>query len=165
MAIFFDRLFLGAAILVILMAVEFADRIRAGIAEFYALILMALAGMMFSASANDFIMVFVSLELITVSFYILVSFQRARMASLEAGVKYLIIGRASTSFLVFGIALIIGTSNTTSFAQLNAHAGALAQNKALWLGLLMVLVGLAFKIRSSRCKCGRPMFTRAPPSQ
>ncbi len=146
LAVFFDRLFLAAALFAVLMGIEFADRIPTGIAEFYGLILMALAGMMFSASANDFVMVFASLELITVSFYILVSFQRARLRSLEAGVKYLIIGALSTSFLVFGIALIFGTSNTTNFIQLAARAGALAQNRAFWLGLLLVLVGLAFKI-------------------
>lgn len=146
LAIFFDRLFLAAALLVVLMAIEFADRIHTGIAEFYVLILMALAGMMFSASANDFVMVFVSLELITVSFYVLVSFQRARMRSLEAGVKYLIIGALSTAFLVFGIALIFGTANTTNFNQLSNQAIALAGNKVFWLGLLLVLVGLAFKI-------------------
>jgi NADH-quinone oxidoreductase subunit N len=146
LALFFDRLFLGTAILVVLMSIEFASRISTGIAEFYVLILMALAGMMFCASSNDLVMVFVSLELITVSFYVLVSFQRARLRSLEAGVKYLIIGALSTSFLVFGIAMIFGTANTTNLVQLGAEAGALAHNKAFWLGVLLVLVGLAFKI-------------------
>ena len=90
------------------MSVEFADRIDAGIAEFYALILFALAGMLFAASANDFALLFVSLELITVTFYVLTSFQRGRVTSLEAGVKYLIIGALSTAFTVFGIALVYG---------------------------------------------------------
>jgi NADH-quinone oxidoreductase subunit N len=146
LAVFFDRLFLAATLLVVLMGTEFADRIHSGIAEFYGLILMALAGMMFSASANDFVMVFVSLELITVSFYVLVSFQRARMRSLEAGVKYLIIGAMSTAFLVFGIALIFGVANTTNFVQLSGQAGALGHNKVFWLGILFVLIGFAFKI-------------------
>src|SRR5271170_5543889 len=67
LALFFDRLFLLAAILVLVIAAEFADRIGAGISEFYALVLFALTGMMFAASANDFALLFVSLELITVT--------------------------------------------------------------------------------------------------
>ena len=85
-ALFFKRFFLVATILVLLMAVEFSDRITAGISEYYSLILFAAAGMMFAASANDFALLFVSLELITVTFYVLVSFQRGRAGSLEAGV-------------------------------------------------------------------------------
>ena len=146
LAIFFKRFFVGAAILVVLMGVEYSDRIAVGIAEFYVLVLLALAGMMFAASANDFILVFVSLELITVTFYVLVSFQRARLASLEAGVKYLVMGGLSAAFLVFGIALLFAASNSTNFTALNAAAAALANNRLFWLGLLLILVGLAFKI-------------------
>src|SRR5271154_2549529 len=79
LALFFKRFFLLAAIVVLVMSVEFADRIETGISEFYALLLFALAGMMFAASANDFSMLFVSVELITVTFYILTSFQRNRL--------------------------------------------------------------------------------------
>ncbi len=145
LGLFFKRFFIGAAILVVLMGTEFADRIPVGIAEFHVLVLLALAGMMFAASANDFILVFVALELITVSFYVLVSFQRGRLASLEAGVKYLVMGGLSAGFLVFGIALLFAASNTTNFAALSAASASLANNRLFWLGLLLVLVGLAFK--------------------
>src|SRR2546421_8056275 len=146
LALFFKRFFLLAALIVLLISVEFADRIQAGITEFYALILFALAGMLFASSANDFALLFVSLELITVTFYVLTSFQRTRMASLEAGVKYLIIGALSTSFTVFGIALVYGTSGKLNFVELAAVAGSLAQNKIFLCGLLLVMVGLGFKI-------------------
>ena len=103
MALFFKRFFLLAALLVLLMSVEFADLLAAGIGEYYALTLFALTGMLFAASANDFSLLFVSLELITVTFYVLVSFQRSQAGSLEAGVKYLIIGALSTSFTLGSI--------------------------------------------------------------
>ena len=82
LAVFFKRFFLLAAVLVLLMAVEFSDRIAAGVSEYYSLIVFALAGMLFAASANDFAMLFVSIELITITFYVLTSFQRepARLA-------------------------------------------------------------------------------------
>jgi NADH-quinone oxidoreductase subunit N len=146
LALFFKRFFLLAAIIVLIMSVEFADRIEAGIAEFYALILFALLGMLFAASANDFALLFVSLELITVTFYELTSFQRARLSSLEAGVKYLIIGALSTGFTVFGIALVSGISRTFNFGELAALAPQFADNKIFLFGLLLVMVGLGFKI-------------------
>jgi NADH-quinone oxidoreductase subunit N len=146
LALFFKRFFLVAALLVLLMSIEFADRIAAGIAEFYALILFALSGMLFAASANDFALLFVSLELITVTFYVLASFQRARVASLEAGVKYLILGALSTAFTVFGIALVYGMSHTLNFGTLAGVAGQLGGNQIFLFGLVLVLVGLGFKI-------------------
>jgi len=108
LAVFFKRFFLIAAILVLFMSGEFSDRIAGGISEYYSLIIFALAGMCFAASANDFAMLFVSIELITITFYVLTSFQRGRLISLEAGVKYLILGALSSAFLVFGIALVWG---------------------------------------------------------
>ncbi len=146
LALFFKRFFLLAALIVLLMSVEFADRIEAGIAEFYSLVLFALAGMMFASSANDFALLFVSLELITVTFYVLASFQRAQVRSLEAGVKYLIIGALSTSFTVFGIALVYGISGKLNFGELAAAAGQFGANKLFLCGLLLVMVGLGFKI-------------------
>ena len=146
LALFFKRFFLIAAAIVLVMSVEFADRIEAGIAEFYALLLFALTGMLFAASANNFALLFVSLELITVTFYVLVSFQRARVRSLEAGVKYLIIGALSTAFTVFGIALVSGLSRTLDFATLTGVAGRYAINPIFVFGLGLVLVGLGFKI-------------------
>jgi len=146
LALFFKRFFLLAALIVLLMSVEFADRVEAGIAEFYALILFALSGMLFAASANDFALLFVSLELITVTFYVLTSFQRARITSLEAGVKYLIIGALSTAFTVFGITLVYGISHTLNFTALSGAAAQLCDNKIFLFGLVLVLVGLGFKI-------------------
>jgi NADH-quinone oxidoreductase subunit N len=146
LSLFFKRFFLLAALMVLLMAVEFADRIEAGIAEFYSLILFALLGMLFASSANDFALLFVSLELITVTFYVLTSFQRARLSSLEAGVKYLVIGALSTGFTVFGIALVSGISQTLNFEELASVSRKFAANPIFLLGLSFVMVGLGFKI-------------------
>src|ERR1035437_10176968 len=146
LALFFKRFFLLAALIVLLMSVEFADRIVSGIAEFYALILFALSGMLFASSANDFSLLFVSLELITVTFYVLTSFQRGVLTSLEAGVKYLIIGALSTSFTVFGIALVYGISHTLNFDELAGVAAQYGSNKVFLFGLGLGPVGLGFKI-------------------
>jgi NADH-quinone oxidoreductase subunit N len=128
------------------MSVEFADRLEAGIGEYYALILFALTGMLFASSANDFTLLFVSLELITVTFYVLTSFQRSRVASLEAGVKYLIIGALSTGFTVFGIALVSGISGTLNFGELKTLAWGFGGNQLFLFGLVLIMAGLGFKI-------------------
>src|SRR5437667_2892323 len=135
LALFFKRFFLIAAILVLIVSVEFADRIATGISEYYALILFALSGMMFAASANDFSLLFVSVELITVTFSVLTIFQRNRLASLEAGVKYLILGALSSAFMIFGIALVFGTTGRMHFTALAATASQFSANKFCLLGL------------------------------
>ena len=145
LALFFKRFFLVAAILVLFLSAEFSDRL-VGISEYYSLILFALSGMLFAASSNDFVMLFVSIELITITFYVLVSFQRGRLVSLEAGVKYLILGALSSAFLVFGIALIWGTTGKFNFNDLAQVSGQFLDNKIFLLGVLFVLVGLGFKI-------------------
>jgi len=146
LAIFFKRFFLIAAMLVLFMSAEFSDRIGGGITEYYSLIVFALAGMLFAASTNDFAMLFVSIELITITFYVLTSFQRSRLISLEAGVKYLILGALSSAFLVFGIALVWGTTGKLNFTELATVAAQFETNKIFQVGVLFVLVGLGFKI-------------------
>jgi NADH-quinone oxidoreductase subunit N len=147
LSLFFKQLFIVAAMLVLFMAAEFSDKLAEGsVAEYYSLILFALAGMLFAASSNDFTMLFVSIELITITFYVLVSFQRGKIASLEAGVKYLILGALSSAFLVFGIALIWGTTGELNFTRLAAVAPQFETSKIFLLGVLLVLVGLGFKI-------------------
>lgn len=164
LALFFKRFFLLAGIIVLLMSVEFAEVIERGVAEYYALMLFALTGMLFASSANDFSLLFVSLELITVSFYVLTSFLRARVTSLEAGVKYLVIGALSTSFTVFGIALVYGVSGKLNFGDLAQVSGQLATQKLFLLGLLLILVGLGFKLAAFPFQIWAPDVYQGAPS-
>jgi NADH-quinone oxidoreductase subunit N len=164
LALFFKRFFLLATLIVLCMSVEFAEFIEAGIAEYYALILFALTGMLFASSANHFALLFVSLELITVTFYVLTSFQRARLTSLEAGVKYLVIGALSTAFTVFGIALVYGISRKLDFGGLAAVAGQFSSNRIFLFGLLLVMVGLGFKIAAFPFQIWAPDVYQGAPS-
>lgn len=164
MALFFKRFFLTAAIVVLIMSVEFSDRIATGISEYYSLIVFALAGMMFAASANDFTLLFVSVELVTVTFYVLTSFQRSRLPSLEAGIKYLILGAVSTAFTVYGIALVFGTSGTMQFSALAKLQSTLANNQLFLAGLLLVLIGLGFKIAAFPVQIWAPDVYQGSPT-
>ncbi len=146
LAVYFKALFLLAGGVVLLLAVDWTDHSGHAVTEYFVLILFALAGMLFCASANDFATLYVSLELVTVTFYVLTSYQRDRVASLEAGVKYLILGALSSAFLVYGIALCYGASGTMAFPELAAKSAELAGSKLFQLGMLLVVGGLAFKV-------------------
>jgi NADH-quinone oxidoreductase subunit N len=146
LSVFFKRFFLLAAALVLILAVEFSDRIAAGVSEYFSLIVFALAGMLFAASSNDFVMLFVSIELITITFYVLTSFTRGKVVALEAGVKYLILGALSSAFMVYGIALVWGITSKFNFSELAMVAATFSENKVFLFGVLFILVGLGFKI-------------------
>ncbi len=160
----FKQFFLVAGVIILMMSVEYSDRFETGSGEYYALVLFALAGMMFAASAADFMMVFVALELITVTFYVLNSFERGRLASLEAGVKYLILASLASAFLVFGIAFIFGAANTTNFAELAAAKKSVTSSPVFLFGLLMALVGLGFKIAAFPFQIWAPDVYQGSPS-
>ncbi|MBK8093216.1 MAG: NADH-quinone oxidoreductase subunit N [Verrucomicrobiaceae bacterium] len=120
------------------------------LAEMFSLPLIVCAGMMWMASARDLVTIFITLELVTISFYVLVAFARKSALSLEAGVKYLILGALSTGVLVYGIAWIYGATGTMS---LDGIAAALAkpetsQGTALF-GAALLLAGLGFKVAAA----------------
>jgi len=153
LSIFFKRFALLTTILVLVMMTDYAPVIlseSAGpsrLGEFFALPIFTCAGLMYLVSAIDFVMIFVSLELVTISFYVLVSFNRRNAATLEAGVKYLVLSAVSTAFLVYGIAWIFGVTGETSLARITAALAdpAIERGGALF-GAVLVLVALGFKI-------------------
>ena len=154
LAIFFKRFSLVTTIIVLAMMIDCAPALRkadestsANLGEFFFLPLLTCAGLMYLVSAVDFIFIFVSLELITISFFVLVSFPRRNPIALEAGVKYLILGALSTAFLVYGITWIFGVSGETNLQRVaTAFSSGKIDIHAATLGAVLVLVGLGFKI-------------------
>ncbi|ATC64912.1 NADH-quinone oxidoreductase subunit N [Nibricoccus aquaticus] len=124
--------------------------------EFFHIVLVISAAMMLLAQSNHFVMLFVALETVTVGFYILVSYVRTNPLSLEAGLKYLIMGALSSSLLLFGIVLLYGaagnpllpghTSDAMNFGKLTAFLAQNPDNFLAQLGVVLVLSGVAFKI-------------------
>lgn len=120
------------------------------LAEMFSLPLIVCAGMMWMASARDLVTVFVTLELVTVSFYVLVAFARKSALSLEAGVKYLILGALSTGVLVFGIAWIYGATGTMRFDGIaKALTLTTTSHSAALFGAALLLAGLGFKVAAA----------------
>lgn len=152
---FYKAFALVCTILVILMAVDFRSVLarytdeggsESGTGEFFALPVFACAGMMWMASAKDLAGAFVALELVTISFYILVAYMRRNVGSLEAGVKYLILGALSTGFLVYGIAWVYGATGTMSLEGIASAAAEIEDPTVLLFGIALVLVAIGFKI-------------------
>jgi len=156
LAIFFKQFALVTTIFVLIMVIDYAPVLRssfagstsqAGLGEFVALPLFTCAGLMYLVSAIDFVFIFVSLELVTVSFYVLISFTRRNPLTLEAGMKYLVLSALSTAFLVYGIAWVFGATGQTNLYRLaQALASPTTDAGAALLGIVFVLVALGFKI-------------------
>src|SRR5208283_5542717 len=159
-ALFFKKVAVVTTIVVLIMSIDYADTIRrflpggssqSGLGEFFALPVLTCAGMMWMASAVDFILIFVSLELVTISFYVLVGYLRRNPLSLEAGVKYLILSALSTGFTVYGITWIYGVTRQTNLIQIEHVLPSipLDNQPGVLFGALLVLVGLGFKIAAA----------------
>ena len=156
LALFFKRIALATTAGVLVMMLDFAPSVsigvqgatpQSGLGEFFTLPLFTCAGLMWMASAIDFVLIFVSLELVTISFYVLVGFTRRNPASLEAGVKYLVLSALATGFLAYGITWIFGATGETNLQKIATvfSRPGLEYHAALFGGVL-VIVALGFKI-------------------
>ena len=156
LALMFKRFMIITTIFVLLMMADYAPSVRAlvggatsesGLGEFFTLPIFTCAGLMYLVSAIDLVMIFVSLELVTISFYVLISLTRRNPLTLEAGVKYLVLSAMSTGFIVYGITWIFGVTGQTNLQRIatTLTAGGGDQSAALF-GVLLVMVGLGFKI-------------------
>jgi len=146
-AVFFGFLFLISAALVILLSVRYMEIEEEHHGEFYALLLFATIGMMFLASGNDLITLFLGLETMALSFYILSGFLRTRKASNESAVKYLLLGAFSSGILAYGFSLLYGIAGSTNLERIAQAIQTRPLGDPLVLvSLVTVSAGLFFKI-------------------
>ena len=143
-SLFFKILVLLGTLFTVLYGARYVAHKVTHTGEFYALLLSALLGMCVLASANDLVTVFVGLELMTISFYVLAAIRTDNALSTEAGVKYLIYGSGATGALLYGISLIYGMTGSLTFA-------AIAKSPGIFLGLgiagmVLMLAGFFFKL-------------------
>ena len=172
LSIFFKQFTLLTTILVLIMMIDYAPVVRRsfpgaqdGVGEFFAIPIFTCAGLMYLVSAIDFVFIFVSLELVTISFYVLVSFTRRNPVTLEAGTKYLVLSTVSTAFLVYGIAWIFGVTGQTNLHQLAQALGNPDVDRgAALLGMVFVLVALGFKIAAVPFQIWVPDVYQGAPS-
>ena len=117
-ALFFNLVFLVTAALSLLIAIDYLKRRDLQRGEYYALLLFSTSGMMLMAAATDLIVVFLALEIMSISLYILAGFNRGQFASAEAAMKYFILGAFASAFFLYGAALTYGATGTTNLSQI-----------------------------------------------
>src|SRR5207247_7258017 len=137
-ALFFNLVVCAASGLVLLLSVDYMRRQGAELGEYYVVVLFATLGMMLMAGAADLLIVFLGLELMSVSLYVLAGFFRARARANEAAMKYFLLGAFASGFFLYGIALLYGATGTTSLARLGETLAAPGAGRDP-----MVLAGLA----------------------
>ena len=148
---FFKFFFYLTCILTICMSPKYLEVEGVVFGEYYALLLLATAGMAFMASAADLIVLFLGLELMTLSTYVLIGIRRDSLRSNEAAIKYFLLGGFSTAFLLYGIALIYGLTGTTQIDSIAAFVADPASEGGalLVLPVTLLVVGFGFKISAA----------------
>ena len=147
---FFSLIFIVSTALVVLISIKYLEIEGAHYGEYYALLLFSVVGMMFLACGTDLIVLFMALELMAISGYILAGFLRQERRSNEAALKYFLLGAFSSGILLYGMSLLFGLSGST---QISVIARRLAEpgvsGPIIWLAMITVAVGLFFKVAAA----------------
>ena len=149
-ALFFKLLFLGIAALVILASVDYTSKFSRFQGEYHALVLLSALGMMLMAASSELITIYIALELASISLYVLAGFLKDPKST-ESSIKYLLLGATSSAVLLYGMALVFGSTGTTQLAEIshavqNLGATGVGDNPALMLGVVLLVAGFGFKI-------------------
>lgn len=149
-AAFFNIIFCIGTALTILISINYIEREGINHSEYYVLLLFATVGMILMASAADLITVFLGLELMSISLYILAGFNRSKIESTESSLKYFLLGAFATGFLLYGIALIYGATGSTNLNEIATaiKEDTLNSEKLLYMGIGLLVIGLGFKTAS-----------------
>jgi NADH-quinone oxidoreductase subunit N len=144
---FFKLIFLIGTGLTILVSIKYIQQEAMPPGEYYAMLLMATLGMMIMASSADLMPIFLGIELMSISLYVLTGYARGRLISNEAALKYFLLGSFATGFLLYGMALLYGATGTTSIAGIFSYiATSNMNNHIIVIGMGLLLIGFGFKL-------------------
>ena len=162
---FVDALLLVSGLFSIALAYGYLKRMGIERGEYYTLLLFSIAGMLLMAQASDLIIVFLALEMLSIPLYVLAAFDRPKVNSEEAGLKYFLLGAFATGFIVYGIALVFGATGTTSLSAIVSAASKGTTNiLLLTIGSALILVALGFKIAAVPFHMWTPDVYQGAPS-
>jgi NADH-quinone oxidoreductase subunit N len=145
-AVFFKLLFIVAVAMVTLMSEDFLREGSYSAWEYYSLLIFALTGMLFMASGTHLISIYIGLELMSLSSYILAGYYKNEAKSTEAAMKYFILGTVSSGILLYGLSLIYGVVGSLQLGAISASLETLIENDALIMGIMLMGAGLCFKV-------------------
>jgi NADH-quinone oxidoreductase subunit N len=148
-SVFFHILVIAIAAIVILCSYEYlaVQRIRAG--EYYALILFGVVGMALMSSAIELVLIFIALEISSISSYVLAGFRRHEAASAESSLKYFLLGSFATAFFLYGVALMFGATGSTNIDQIGSTLRAGPVPLLAFVAVALMFVGLGFKVAAA----------------
>lgn len=162
--VFFHVLICGIVLVALLLSIDTLPANSHHQGEFYALIVFGAVGMCLLTSAIELLLVFVALEISSISTYILAGYRKDTGRGPEAAIKYFLLGSFATAFLLYGIALIFGATGTTQIYEI-AHLAPLAQNQTLVvIALAMMLIGILFKVSAAPFHIWTPDVYEGAPS-
>jgi NADH-quinone oxidoreductase subunit N len=150
-SVFVRTVVLVATVLVVFLSAGYLRREQLDGPEYLALLLLSATGMLVMSSANDLVMVFLALEILSIALYVLAAFDRRRLESQEAGLKYFVLGAFSSAIFLYGIALTYGATGTTSLTGIAKFLATndLPHSGVLVAGFAFLLVGLGFKVAAA----------------
>lgn len=166
-SLYFIDLFLAIAVLVLLGSMDYLERDAVDHGEFYALVLMATVGACFMAASTDLIMIFIGLEISSISTYILAGYRRGELQSNESSIKYFLLGSFATAFFLYGIAFVYGLTGSTNLLKVQDHLRSLETAdppQLLWLAVVLMFVGLAFKVSTAPFQVWTPDVYQGAPA-
>lgn len=163
-SIFFHAVILIIVLLSILSSFEYMEEQGIRAAEYYGLILMGAAGMCLMTSAVELVLIFIALEISSISTYILAGFLRRDPRSSEASLKYFLLGSFATAFFLYGVALIFGTTGFTTIAEINTNLHKGYMPPLAYAAMAMIFVGLGFKVAAAPFHVWTPDVYEGAPS-
>jgi NADH-quinone oxidoreductase subunit N len=148
-SVFFHVVIIAIAVVLILTSYEYmaVQRIRAG--EYYGLILLGLVGMCLMSSAVELVLIFIALEISSISTYILAGFRRRAATSSESSLKYFLLGSFATAFFLYGVALMFGATGSTNIDEISATLNAGNVSTLAYVAVALMFVGLGFKVAAA----------------
>ena len=164
-AVFLNVLFLASGLAGVALAYDYLKRMGIEKGEYYALLLFTVSGMLLMAYANDLIMIFLALELLSIPLYILSGFARPRPESEESALKYFLLGSFASGFVLYGVALVFGATASTGLpAIFKAATGGTANLSLLLVGAGLITIGLGFKVAAVPFHMWTPDVYQGAPS-
>ncbi len=150
LSVFFTLVFCISSALAILISVEYNQREKIRVGEYYSLIMFCTVGMIILASSTDLIMIFLGIEIVSLCLYVLAGIRRGGVRSNEAALKYFLLGAFATGFLLYGMTILYGTTGTTKLAGIAEaiSSGQTLSQPLMLMGVVLMILGFGFKVAS-----------------
>ncbi|MCX8070344.1 MAG: proton-conducting transporter membrane subunit, partial [Thermodesulfovibrionales bacterium] len=164
-SMYFKIIFIISLVMTVLLSINYIDKEKPERLEYYSLLLFATSGMMIMASAKDLVVLFLGLELMALSTYILAGIKPLNIKSNESAIKYFMLGAFSSAFFLYGLSLLYGLTGSTDIYQISENMKKIEPSMALVLSMTMIVVSFSFKIAAAPFHMWAPdVYEGAPTS-